>query len=215
MILTVMASLCLPAAIACEPLFAAAPVSSTVPVLPTTTSLPTTENTAVQSSPENHKGTTMTDIYSFKEKGLDGSEIDFQKYKGDVLLVVNTASECGYTPQYAGLEELSKKYSAKGLKVLGFPCNQFGGQEPGDSAAIHSFCQKNYGVDFQLFEKVDVNGDNANPLFVYLKDAAPNDKGDIKWNFTKFLIDKKGTVVKRYDSKITPASLSEDLEKLL
>lgn len=154
-------------------------------------------------------------IYTFKEKSLDGREIDFAKYKGDVLLIVNTASKCGFTPQYAGLEDLSKKYSAKGLKVLGFPCNQFKEQEPGDSATISEFCKKNYGVDFQLFEKIDVNGDKTNDLYVYLKDAAPNDKGDIRWNFTKFLVDRSGKVVKRYDSKVKPEEIVADIEKLL
>jgi glutathione peroxidase len=161
------------------------------------------------------KGKTMSDLYNFKEKALDGKEIDFKTYEGDVLLIVNTASKCGFTPQYAGLEELSKKYSAKGLKVLGFPCNQFGQQEPGDSSEIHSFCQKNYGVDFQLFEKIDVNGKDANPLYVYLKKQQPGDKGDIQWNFTKFLVDRKGNVVKRFESKTKPEELAPEVEKLL
>ena len=158
----------------------------------------------------------MAKIYEFKEKSLDGKEIDFSGYKGDVLLVVNTASKCGYTPQYKGLEELNKKYSAKGLKVLGFPCNQFGEQEPGDAAEIHNFCEKNYGVDFQMFSKIDVNGKDANPLYTYLKEAAPEEKGaDIKWNFSKFLIDRKGNVVKRFDSKVKPEELASDIEKVL
>jgi glutathione peroxidase len=156
-------------------------------------------------------------IYTFKEKSLDGKEIDFSTYKGDVLLIVNTASKCGFTPQYAGLEELSKKYTGKGLRVLGFPCNQFKEQEPGDSAAISEFCKKNYGVDFQMFEKVDVNGDKTNDLYVYLKKTIPADSGvgDIRWNFTKFLVDRSGKVVKRYDSKVKPEEITADIEKLL
>jgi glutathione peroxidase len=158
----------------------------------------------------------MSKIYEFKEKSLEGKEIDFSGYKGDVLLIVNTASNCGYTPQYKGLEELNKKYSAKGLKVLGFPCNQFGGQEPGNSSEIHNFCEKNYGVNFQMFDKIDVNGTDANPLYVYLKEAAPEEKGaDIKWNFSKFLVDRKGNVVKRFDSKVKPEELASDIEKAL
>ena len=157
-----------------------------------------------------------TNIYAFKKKSLDGSEIDFGKYKNDVLLIVNTASKCGFTPQYAGLEDLNKKYRDKGLKVLGFPCNQFKSQEPGDRAEISAFCKKNYGVDFQMFDKIEVNGANADPLYVYLKKATPNATGDdIRWNFTKFLVDRKGNVYKRYDSAVKPEALSEDIEKLL
>ena len=153
------------------------------------------------------------EIYTFKEKALDGKEIGLDKYKGDVILIVNTASECGYTPQYKGLEELNKKYAAKGLKVLGFPCNQFGAQEPGDSAAIASFCHKNYGVSFQMFEKIEVNGAKADPLYRYLESSTKNEP--IKWNFTKFLIDRKGNLVKRFDSSVTPQKLDSDIEKLL
>lgn len=149
-------------------------------------------------------------IYEFKANSLEGKPVDFDKYKGHVVLIVNTASECGYTPQYEGLEELHKKYSAKGLDVLGFPCNQFGGQEPGDAEKIGAFCKKNYGVDFQIFEKIDVNGPNAHPLYRFLtKDDA------IKWNFTKFLINKNGEVVQRYESKVKPAEIEADIEKLL
>lgn len=155
-------------------------------------------------------------IYQFKEKSLEGKQIDFSGYKGDVLLIVNTASKCGFTPQYKGLEELNKKYSAKGLKVLGFPCNQFGEQEPGDASEIHNFCQKNYGVTFQMFDKIDVNGKDANPLYVYLKEAAPENKGaDIKWNFSKFLVDRKGNVIKRFNSRVKPEELTSDIEKVL
>jgi len=149
-------------------------------------------------------------IYDFKAKALSGEEINFDKYKDHVVLVVNTASECGYTPQYAGLEELHKKFGAKGLDVLGFPCNQFGAQEPGDSTKIAHFCQKNYGVDFQIFDKIEVNGPNAHPLYKWLT-------GDdaIKWNFTKFLINKNGEVVQRYESKVKPEEIQGDIEKLL
>jgi glutathione peroxidase len=152
-------------------------------------------------------------IYGFKAKALDGKEIGLDKYKGDVVLIVNTASECRFTPQYKGLEELNKKYAAKGLKVLGFPCNQFGAQEPGDSSQIEGFCHKNYGVSFQMFEKIDVNGDKADPIYRYLTDAT--DKQPIRWNFTKFLVDRKGNVVKRFDSKVTPEELDSDIAKLL
>ncbi len=114
------------------------------------------------------KANTMENIYSFRAKSLDGKEIDLSQYKGKVLLVVNTASNCGFTPQYTGLEELNKKYKSKGLEILGFPCNQFGAQEPGNSEEIASFCQKNYGVDLQMFEKVDVNGAKADPIYNYL-----------------------------------------------
>lgn len=153
-------------------------------------------------------------IYKFKANALDGHEIQFADYKGKVLLIVNTASHCGYTPQYEGLETLSKKYHAQGLEVLGFPCNQFGHQEPGDAAAISSFCSKNYGVDFQMFEKIEVNGKDANPLYVYLKKST-KDHGDIRWNFTKFLVDKQGKVLKRYGSMASPESISADIEAAL
>lgn len=174
------------------------------------------EAKSAKASSNPSKGNKLAKIYEFKEKSLDGKNIDFSRYKGDVLLIVNTASKCGYTPQYKGLEELNKTYSAKGLKVLGFPCNQFKAQEPGDAHEIHDFCQKNYGVDFQMFEKIEVNGENANPLYKYLKEAAPEDKGaEIRWNFTKFLVDRKGNVVKRFDSKVKPEELVSDIEKVL
>ncbi len=153
-------------------------------------------------------------VYQFKANSLDGHEISLADYKGKVLLIVNTASHCGYTPQYAGLQALSKKYESQGLKVLGFPCDQFGHQEPGDAAAISSFCTKNYGVDFQMFDKIDVNGKNANPLYTFLKKGT-KDKGDIRWNFTKFLVDKQGKVIKRYGSMASPESLSADIEAAL
>lgn len=159
----------------------------------------------------------MTTVYDFKEKTIDGNEIDFSTYKGNVLLIVNTASECGFTPQYKGLEELHKKFEGRGLKILGFPCNQFGHQEPGDSKSIASFCQKNFGVTFQLFEKVDVNGKAANPLFKYLTDAAPGVLGSkaIKWNFTKFLVDRQGNVIKRFGPNVEPEKIIPELESVL
>ncbi|MBU6452932.1 MAG: glutathione peroxidase [Cyanobacteria bacterium REEB67] len=159
----------------------------------------------------------MSDIYQFTAKALDGKPISLEQYKGKVMLVVNTASKCGFTPQYSGLEGLHKKYADRGLAVLGFPCNQFGQQEPGGSTEIGAFCQQNYGVDFQMFEKVDVNGDNADPIFKYLTEAAPGLLGSkaVKWNFTKFLVDKEGQVLKRYAPTDTPESMEGDIEKLL
>lgn len=156
-------------------------------------------------------------IYTFKANGLDGKEIDFGKYKGDVMLIVNTASECGFTPQFTGLEALHKKYDSKGLKVLGFPCNQFGGQEPGNSGQIGTFCKKNYGVDFQMFEKIDVNGKDAHPIYKYLTEEKPGVMGSeaIKWNFTKFLIDRNGKVVKRFAPSVKPEDIDGEISKLL
>lgn len=156
-------------------------------------------------------------VYDFKAKTLEGKEVDLSKYKGDVLLIVNTASECGYTPQYQGLQELHSQYGGKGLKVLGFPCNQFGGQEPGDSTKIGAFCQKNYGVEFQMFEKIDVNGDKAHPLYKYLTAAAPGIAGTqaIKWNFTKFLVDREGKVLKRYAPDVNPKDIAPDIAGVL
>jgi len=163
------------------------------------------------------KANTMENIYSFRAKSLDGKEIDMSQYKGKVLLVVNTASNCGFTPQYTGLEELNRKYKSKGLEILGFPCNQFGAQEPGNSEQIASFCQKNYGVDFQMFDKVDVNGPKADPIYKYLTSAAPGIAGTegIKWNFTKFLIDRDGKVIGRFAPNVKPETLESDIEKLL
>ncbi len=156
-------------------------------------------------------------VYDFKAKALDGTDVDLSKYKGDLILIVNTASECGFTPQYQGLQELHEKYAAQGLKVLGFPCNQFGGQEPGDGAKIGSFCQRNYGVEFQMFDKVDVNGKDAHPLYKYLTSAAPGVLGTeaIKWNFTKFLVDRSGKVLKRYAPDVNPQNIAPDIDKLL
>jgi glutathione peroxidase len=164
------------------------------------------------------KGKKMSvNVYDFSAKALGGKDINLSSYKGDVILIVNTASQCGFTPQYKGLEELHKKYGDRGLKVLGFPCNQFGNQEPGDSSQIASFCKKNYGVDFQMFEKIDVNGNSAHPLYKYLTAAAPGALGTeaIKWNFTKFLIDRQGKVVKRYAPNVEPSQLVADIDKVL
>jgi len=156
-------------------------------------------------------------IYSFKIKSLEGGELDFAQFKGKLLLLVNTASQCGFTPQYEGLEKLHREYQGKGLVVLGFPCNQFGGQEPGDAEQIGAFCQKNYGVSFQLTEKVDVNGPGAHPIFAYLTKALPGLLGTqaIKWNFTKFLIDTEGNPVRRYGSAETPEKIGRDIQALL
>ncbi|WP_213876421.1 glutathione peroxidase [Pseudomonas sp. dw_358] len=148
---------------------------------------------------------------------LTGEQKTLADYGGKALLVVNTASKCGFTPQYKGLEELWQRYQAQGLVVLGFPCNQFGHQEPGDEQQISQFCELNFGVTFALFKKVDVNGDQAHPLFVQLKDRAPGLLGSkaIKWNFTKFLIGQNGQVIKRYAPTTKPAELAGDIERLL
>lgn len=159
----------------------------------------------------------MTELYQFTARSLSGEPISLEQYRGQVLLVVNTASECGFTPQYAGLQALHTQFSARGLSVLGFPCNQFGHQEPGSSDAIGAFCERNYGVTFPMFEKIEVNGDNAHPLFRYLKSEHPGLLGleGIKWNFTKFLIDRTGRVVKRYAPTTKPEAIAGDIEALL
>ena len=156
-------------------------------------------------------------IYDFSVKTIDGKKQSMAKYKGKVMLIVNTASECGLTPQYKGLEELHEKYAKRGLAVLGFPCNQFGAQEPGDEQQIAAFCERNYGVSFPLFSKIDVNGDTADPLFKYLKKEKPGLLGleTIKWNFTKFLVDANGKVLERYAPQTEPKELAGDIEKLL
>jgi len=157
------------------------------------------------------------DIYSFKTRMLNGDELDFSQLKGKVLLVVNTASQCGFTPQYHGLEKLYREYQEKGLVVVGFPCNQFGGQEPGNAGEIGDFCEKNYGVSFPLTEKVEVNGPGAHPLFAYLTHVLPGILGSegIKWNFTKFLIDREGKPVRRYGPPTKPEQIAQDIEELL
>nr|WP_262921730.1 glutathione peroxidase [Pontibacter ruber] len=143
-----------------------------------------------------------TDFYSFKMNSLDGKEIDFSKYKGKKVLLVNTASECGYTPQYEDLQQLNEKYGDK-VVILGFPANNFGGQEPGSNQEIASFCQKNYGVNFQMFEKISVKGDDQHPLYQWLTKNSPN--GDEPtWNFCKYLVDENGNVVAFYPSKVKP-----------
>lgn len=158
-----------------------------------------------------------TNIYDFKPDSLAGAPIDLGQYRGKVLLIVNTASKCGFTPQYQGLETIYQQFRDKGVEVLGFPCNQFGAQEPGSAAEIGAFCEKNYGVSFPLFAKIDVNGDTADPLFQHLKSAAPGVLGTqaIKWNFTKFLVRKDGTVFKRYAPATKPEELIDDIKKLL
>ena len=156
-------------------------------------------------------------IYDFKVKRIDGKEISMSKYKGKVLLIVNVASECGFTPQYAGLEKLYQTYKENGFMVLGFPSNQFGKQEPKSDKEIYFFCQGTYDVHFDMFSKVDVNGKNAIALYKFLKKSKRGILWTeaIKWNFTKFLIDKDGTVVKRYSSSTKPQEIAKDIEKLL
>ncbi|TXH05305.1 MAG: glutathione peroxidase [Nevskiaceae bacterium] len=156
-------------------------------------------------------------VYDFAAKTIDGTEQKLDAYKGKVLLIVNTASKCGFTPQYKGLEALYRKYKDQGLVVLGFPCDQFGHQEPGDENEIKNFCSLSYDVSFPMFAKIDVNGANAHPLYQYLKSEATGILGSegIKWNFTKFLIDKSGQVVKRYGSVDTPEKIDKDIAKLL
>lgn len=181
----------------------------------------------------------MNGIYDFTMKSLSGKEINFAGYKDKVMLIANTASKCGFTPQYEGLENLYKKYKDKGLVVLGFPCNQFLGQEPGDAKEIQETCLINYGVTFQMFAKIDVNGENQAHLFAYLKEKAHFEgypikevgeqldnihkeqktgfeKGDnIRWNFTKFLVSKDGKTIKRFESMVKPEELEKDIEKML
>ena len=159
----------------------------------------------------------MTTVYDFNATSIDGKKIDLKQYRGKVLLIVNTASNCGFTPQYKGLEAVYEQFRDKGVEVLGFPCNQFGAQEPGSADEIGAFCEKNYGVSFPLFDKIDVNGDSAHPLFKHLKHEAPGLMGTeaIKWNFTKFLVRKDGRVYKRYAPQTEPKELMKDIEKLL
>jgi glutathione peroxidase len=156
-------------------------------------------------------------VYEFNAKGIDGKEVPLRQYEGKVLLIVNVASQCGYTPQYPGLEKLYEKYKDKGFEILGFPCNQFGSQEPGTESEIKTFCETSFGVKFPLFSKIDVNGDQAHPLYVYLKKTLPGLLGTegIKWNFTKFLVDRKGNPLKRYASKDTPEEIDPEVEKLI
>ena len=159
----------------------------------------------------------MTKIYDFTVNDIGGQPVKLDRYKNKVLLVVNTASKCGFTPQYKGLEALYRKYKDQGLEVLGFPCNQFGAQEPGNEQEIATFCETNYDVTFPMFSKVDVNGEGTSPVYRYLKKAQPGLLGTeaIKWNFTKFLIDRDGNVVARFAPNDTPESIERDIAKAL
>ena len=156
-------------------------------------------------------------IHEFSAATLGGKEKSLTEYKGKEVLIVNTASKCGFTPQYAGLEAIYEKYKDQGFVILGFPCNQFGAQEPGSESEIEQFCQVNYGVKFPMFGKIDVNGSNAHPLYKFLTSEKPGILGleAIKWNFTKFLIDKDGNPVKRYAPNTKPEDIAGDIEKLL
>lgn len=160
---------------------------------------------------------TSPSIYDFSANSIEGQPISLSTYKDKVMLIVNTASQCGFTPQYQGLQEIYNKYEKQGFTVLGFPCNQFGQQEPGSANEIQSFCETRFGVTFPLFQKVDVNGENAHPLFKYLTKSAPGIFGTegIKWNFTKFLVDRSGKVVKRYPSTTKPEAIEKDIQALL
>lgn len=155
-------------------------------------------------------------IYDFTVKDSLGEEVSLSEYKGKVMLIVNTASKCGFTPQFEGLQKLYDEYEEKGLEILGFPCNQFAGQDPGTNEEIKSFCMVNYGVTFTMFAKIDVNGPNADPLYKFLKKEKGSALGSkIKWNFTKFLIDRQGNVVERYAPAVKPEDLKDDIVKLL
>lgn len=155
-------------------------------------------------------------FYDYKVKNILGEEVSMSEYKGKVVLIVNTASKCGFTKQYEGLEELYEKYKDQGFVILGFPCNQFGSQEPGDNAEIKNFCTSTFNVSFPMMSKIDVNGEGADPLYKFLKKEQGGILGDeIKWNFTKFLVDREGRVVDRFASQKTPKALEKEVEKLL
>jgi len=156
-------------------------------------------------------------IYDYKVKNIDGNEVVMSEFKDKVLMIVNVASKCGFTPQYQGLQKLYDAYKDQGLVVLGFPCNQFGAQEQGGEAEIKDFCETNFSISFPMFAKIDVNGDNADPLFLFLQNAKKGfmDTGPIKWNFSKFVVDREGNVVGRYGSLDDPAALEDDIKKLL
>ncbi len=156
-------------------------------------------------------------IHDFEALGIDGQTVPLSRYRGQVMLIVNTASACGFTPQFAGLESLHQQYGPQGLAVIGFPCNQFGSQDPGSNDEIGAFCQKNYGVSFQMMGKVQVNGDGAHPLYTWLTAEAPGILGSkaIKWNFTKFLVGRDGRVIKRYAPQDAPAKIAKDIEAAL
>jgi len=158
----------------------------------------------------------MTTVYDFSAVTLDGQETPLSRFEGQVLLIVNTASACGFTPQYKGLQSLHRELSPRGFSVLGFPCNQFGRQEPGDAQQIEQFCTRNYAITFPMFAKIDVNGSSAHPLYKYLQSARVGLLGpSLKWNFIKFLIDRRGRVVGRYPPTTTPESLRREIEALL
>lgn len=159
----------------------------------------------------------MASIYDFEAQQIDGKTVPLAQFRGKPLLIVNTASACGFTPQFGGLEELHKAYGPRGLVVLGFPCNQFGAQDPGSNDEIASFCQLNYGVSFPMMAKIDVNGEQAHPLYRWLTSEAPGMLGSkaIKWNFTKFLVSKDGAVIRRYAPQDAPAKLAKDIEAAL
>jgi len=159
----------------------------------------------------------VSNVYDFSAQNIDGKKVPLKRYKGKALLIVNTASQCGFTPQYAGLEKLHRDLGERGFEVLGFPCNQFGAQEPGDAEEIKNFCSLKYDVTFPMFAKVDVNGADTHPLFEFLKKAKPGLLGslNVKWNFTKFLVDKDGNPVARYAPQDSPESMRRDIEKLL
>ncbi|MBU1802121.1 glutathione peroxidase [Nocardioides sp.] len=158
----------------------------------------------------------MTSLQDFSATSLDGQEVDLSAYAGQVVLVVNTASQCGFTPQYQGLQELFTQYQDQGFTVIGFPCDQFGNQEPGDSAEIGAFCEKNYGVTFPMMSKVEVNGDNAHPVYQWLRQEKGGMLGSkIKWNFTKYLVGKDGQVIDRYAPTTKPEKIAGDVEKAL
>ncbi|AIQ11737.1 glutathione peroxidase [Paenibacillus durus] len=156
-------------------------------------------------------------VYDFHANTLRGQEESLSKYKGKVLLIVNTASKCGFTPQYKGLQEVYEKFKDRGFEILGFPSNQFAAQEPGSSEEIQEFCQLNYGVSFPMYEKINVNGDSAHPLYKYLTKEAPGALGSksIKWNFTKFLVDREGRVLKRFAPTTTPENIEDEIKTLL
>ena len=161
--------------------------------------------------------TTPQSVYDFTVKAADGSDLPLKKYSGQVVLVVNVASKCGFTPQYEGLEKIFEKYHDSGFSVLGFPCNQFGAQEPGSNTEILQFCKLTYDVTFPVLAKIDVNGDNAAPVFKHLKSSIPGILGTegIKWNFTKFLVGKNGQVIGRYSPQTKPEEIAQDIEKAL
>ena len=159
----------------------------------------------------------MSELYNISVKDIDMNSVDLRTYEGKTLLIVNVASKCGFTPQYKDLQNLYEKYQEQGLEVLGFPCNQFGAQEPGTNEEVKSFCDLNYNVSFRMFDKIDVNGSNASPLFKYLKHESPGIMGTeaVKWNFTKFLVNKDGQVVKRFAPKDGESEIESELQKIL